>query len=124
MVTSPRTPDSAQAASSASGPRRTSSWVLVSSRQTAAARSSPNAAAIAVSAAAVRWGASKNTMVRSSPASAASRRDRSPAFRGRNPSKQNRSTGSPETARAVRTADGPGTEVTAMPSATAAATSR
>ena len=35
-VTSPRTPSAAQAASSASGPRRTSSWVLVSSRQTAA----------------------------------------------------------------------------------------
>ena len=37
IVTSPRTPSAAQAASSASPPRRTSSWVLVSSRHTAAA---------------------------------------------------------------------------------------
>ena len=43
-------------------PRRTSSWVLVSSRHTAARRSAPNASAIAASAAAVRCGASKNTM--------------------------------------------------------------
>ena len=93
-------------------PRRTSSWVLVSSRHTAAARSSPNASAIAASAASVRCGASKNTIVRCSAASAASRRDRSPALRGRKPSKQNRSTGSPDTASAVSTADGPGTAVT------------
>ena len=69
MVTSPRTPAAAQSASSASGPRRTSSWVLVSSRQTAAARSPPNASAIAASAASVRCGASKNTIVRCSSAS-------------------------------------------------------
>ena len=42
-VTSPSTPSAAQAASSASVPRRTSSWVLVSSRQTTARRSGPNA---------------------------------------------------------------------------------
>ncbi len=42
----------------------------------------------------------------------ASRRPRSPALRGRKPSKQNRSTGSPETASAASTADGPGTVVT------------
>ena len=35
-------------------------------------------------------------------------RRRSPALRGRNPSKQNRSTGSPDTASAASTADGPG----------------
>ena len=48
---------------------------------------------------------------------------RSPALRGRKPSKQNRSTGSPETASAVVTADGPGTDVTAMPASIAARTS-
>ena len=63
-------------------------------------------------------------MVRCSPARPASRRPRSPALRGRNPSKQNRSTGSPDTARAVSTALGPGTAVTVMPCSTAAATSR
>ena len=72
----------------------------------------------------MRCGASKKTIVRSSAARAASRRDRSPALRGRNPSKQNRSTGSPETASAVSTADGPGTAVTGTPASTAAATSR
>jgi hypothetical protein len=40
------------------------------------------------------------------------------------PSKQNRSTGRPEIASAVRTADGPGTAVTRTPASTAAATSR
>ncbi len=53
--------------------------------------------------------------MRGSVASSASRRARSPALRGRNPSKQNRSTGSPDNASAVRTADGPGTAVTAHP---------
>ena len=124
MVTSPRTPSAAQATRSASGPRATSSWVLVSSRQTAAGRSEPNASAIASSAASVRCGASKKTSVRSSSATAASRRDRSPALRGRNPSKANRSTGSPDTASAVSTADGPGTAVTRTPASTAAATRR
>ena len=74
--------------------------------------------------AASRCGASKNTSVRGSPARAANARDRSPARRGRKPSKQNRSTGSPDTASAVVTADGPGSAVTAMPSAIAATTSR
>mgnify|MGYP006196215981 CR=1 FL=1 len=91
IVTSPRTPSPAQATSSPSGPRRTSSWVLVSSRHTAAGRSSPIAAAIAVSAAAVRCGASKKTMVRRSPESSARCLERSPAFRGRKPSKVKRS---------------------------------
>ena len=48
---------------------------------------------------------------------------RSPPLRGRKPSKQNRSTGSPETASAVVTADGPGTEVTGTPASIAARTS-
>ena len=124
MVTSPRTPSAAQSTSSPSGPRRTSSWVLVSSRHTAATRSSPHEVAIAASAASVRCGASKKTIVRSSSRSESRRRARSPALRGRNPSKQNRSTGSPLTASAVSTALGPGTEVTRTPASTAAATSR
>ncbi len=74
--------------------------------------------------AASRCGASKNTSVRCSSARAANARERSPARRGRNPSKQNRSTGRPDTASAVVTADGPGSAVTAMPSAIAATTSR
>ena len=54
-------------------------------------------------------------MVRRSPASTASARARSPDLRGRNPSKQNRSDGSPDSASAVITADGPGTDVTSSP---------
>ncbi len=62
--------------------------------------------------------------MRRSPATSRSRPSRSPALRGRNPSKQNRSTGSPDSASAVSTADGPGTAVTLMSCSTAAATSR
>jgi hypothetical protein len=114
----------AQAVSSASEPRAISSWVLVSSRQTTAARSSPNEARSSARVAATRRGDSKNTWVRGSPASSANRFWRSPSLRGGNPSKQNRSVGSPETASAVVTADGPGTAVTRTPAATAAATTR
>jgi len=71
-----------------------------------------------------RRGDSKKTWVRASAASSANRRSRSPGLRGGNPSKQNRSVGSPETASAVVTADGPGTAVTLIPAATAAATTR
>ena len=63
-------------------------------------------------------------MVRRSPARSANRRARSPLPRGGNPSKQNRSLGSPETARAAVTADGPGSTVTGIPSAAATAVSR
>ena len=49
---------------------------------------------------------------------------RSPGPRGGNPSKLNRSVGSPETASAVVTADGPGRAVTRSPAAAAAETSR
>ncbi|GAA3424697.1 hypothetical protein GCM10018953_18800 [Streptosporangium nondiastaticum] len=91
----------------------------MSSRQTAAGRSGPNAAAIASSAAASRCGASKNTIVRSSAARAASLRARSPGLRGGKPSKQKRSLGRPDTARAVVTAEGPGSEVTVIPASTA-----
>ena len=71
-----------------------------------------------------RCGASKNTIVRGSSASSPSRRARSPGFRGRNPSNVNRSTGSPLSASAVSTADGPGTAVMSTPASIAAATSR
>ena len=46
-------------------------------------------------------------------------RARSPGLRGGKPSKQNRSLGRPETASAVVTADGPGSEVTLIPASTA-----
>jgi hypothetical protein len=67
---------------------------------------------------------SKYTWVRRSAASSAKRRPRSPARRGGNPSKENRSVGSPDTASAVVTAEGPGSAVIVMPAAAAAATSR
>ena len=72
----------------------------------------------------MRCGASKNTIVRRSPASADNARARSPPLRGRKPSKQNRSTGSPETASAMSTALGPGTQVTGTPDSMAALTRR
>ena len=105
----------AQAASSASGPRRTSSWVLVSSRQTAAGRSGPNADTASARKSASRCGASKKTIVRGSAASAARALRRRPPLRGGNPSKVNRSLGRPDTASAVVTADGPGRQVTGTP---------
>jgi hypothetical protein len=67
---------------------------------------------------------SKKTWVRRSAASSAKRLARSPGRRGGNPSKQNRSVGSPDTASAVVTAEGPGSAVTLMPAAAAAATRR
>ena len=79
---------------------------------------------IAASVSAVRCGASKKTIVRSSAASDASRRARSPALRGRNPSKQNRSLASPEMASAVVTAEGPASAVTRTPASTASRVSR
>jgi hypothetical protein len=71
-----------------------------------------------------RRGDSKNTWVRGSAASSANRDRRSPGLRGGNPSKQNRSVGSPQTASAVVKADGPGIAVTRIPAATAAVTTR
>jgi hypothetical protein len=62
--------------------------------------------------------------VRLSAASSAKRVLRCPFPRGGNPSKQNLSVGSPETASAVVTAEGPGSAVTRKPAAAAAATSR
>ena len=105
-------------------PRRTSSWVLVSSRQITARRCGPSTSTMSASASASRCGASKNTSVRGSVDSACSARRRSPPLRGRKPSKQNRSTGSPDTASATVTADGPGRQVTAKPASTAPATRR
>ena len=117
-VISPRTSSAAQAASSASEP---AAHLLVGLGQLAADRRRPvrrrTPSARSASVAASRCGASKNTMVRRSAASAASSRRRSPALRGRKPSKQNRSTGSPDTASAVVTADGPGSAVTGRPAA-------
>ena len=69
-------------------------------------------------------GDSKKISVRGSAASSANRRARCAARRGGKPSKQNRSLGSPETARAAVTADGPGSTVTRIPASAAAATSR
>ena len=114
----------AQSASSASVPRLISSWVLVSSRHTTAGRSSPCEPASSASVAASLRPASKKTWVRRSAASSAKRRARSPWPRGGNPSKLNRSVGSPETASAVVTADGPGRAVTRSPAVAAAETSR
>src|SRR5258708_3146592 len=87
------------------GPRRTSSYVLVSSRHTAAGRLGPNAAAASARDAGRRCGASKNTRVRGSVASAAKGERRSAGLRGRKPSKQNLSLGRPDHANAVVTAD-------------------
>ncbi len=123
-VISPSGPSAAHPASSPRVPRRISSCVLVSSRHTTARRSPPNADASSFRVASIRRRDSKKTMVRRSLASSANRRARSPLARGGNPSKQNRSLGRPETASAAVTADGPGSTVTGMPSATAAAVSR
>jgi hypothetical protein len=97
---------------------------LVSSRQTAASRSAPKAPARSPSAAVIRCGASKKTSVRGSAASSRSRDRRPEPLRGRKPSKQNRSLGSPDSARAVVTALGPGAAVTGKPASSAARTSR
>ena len=72
----------------------------------------------------MREGASKNTSVRRSAASARSARERSPAFRGKNPSNVKRSVGSPATARAVMTALGPGIALTVTPRSAASCTTR
>ncbi len=94
IVTSPRTPPPPRRPGRPARPGD----LLVGLGELAAHRGGPVRAerlAIAASAAAVRCGASKKTIVRCSAASSASRRDRSPALRGRKPSKQNRSTGRP-----------------------------
>ena len=113
-VISPRTPSAAHSASSSSGPRRTSSYVLVSSRHTAARRSGAEDLR--------HGGQGRRQPVRRLEVDegaallgglAQPRRAARPALRGRKPSKQNRSTGSPDSASAVSTADGPGTAVTA-----------
>ena len=105
-------------------PRAISSWVLVSSRHATACRSGPNAAASSARVAATRRRDSKKTMVRGSAASSANRRFLAPSLRGGKPSKQNRSVGSPQTASAAVTAEGPGSTVTVMPASAAAPTSR
>ncbi len=124
-VNSPRiSPSAAHAASSANDPRRTSSCVFVSSRHTAAARSPPSTVTASARVSATRCGDSKNTTARNSVRNVVSQRRRSPGRRGANPSKQNRSAGSPDSTSAVVTAEGPGRQVTGSPSAAAAATMR
>ena len=72
----------------------------------------------------MRCGASKKTSVRGSAASAVKPARRSPGLRGGKPSKQNRSHGRPDTARAVVTALGPGATLTGTPASIAARTRR
>ena len=84
-------------------PRTTSSWSLVSSRQTAAGRSGASAAS-ARSESGSRRGDSKATTVSVDW----STRSSSPARRGRKPSNRHRSAGSPEATSAVVIAVGPG----------------
>ena len=83
-------------------PRATSSCSFVSSRQTAARRSAPNAVARSASASAMRCGDSKKTSVRGSAASAFSAAA-GPCAAG-SPRSTKRSVGSPDTASAVSTA--------------------
>lgn len=71
-----------------------------------------------------RRGDSKKTMVRGSSARLVKVRVWSPVLRGGNPSKVNRSVGSPESRSAVVTADGPGRQVTGWPAWVAAWMSR
>ena len=71
-----------------------------------------------------RRGDSKNTHVRGSAASVLSQDTRAECLRGAKPSKQNLSDGSPDTASAVVTADGPGRHCTGTPASMQAATSR
>ena len=97
-------------------PRRISSCTLVSSRQTTAARSSP-----CERRSSCRVDGEPVAATRRTPGCGGRRpvrrtvRSRSPGLRGGNPSKQNLSVGSPETASAVVTADGPGIAVTRDP---------
>ena len=83
-------------------PRATSSWSLVSSRQTAAGRSGASAAS-AASEAGGGAGDSKATTV----SAERSTRSSSPARLGRKPSKRQRSVGSPEATSAVGHRRGP-----------------
>ena len=126
MTTSPRAgivPSAACSASSASVPRATCSCSLVSSRQTAAGRSAPHAAARSRSVAASRPGASNRTAPRSSAAIAASRSRRSRPERAMNPSNDQRGPATPQDATAASTDEAPGIATTVPPAAAQAATS-
>ncbi len=81
-------------------------------------------AASSASVAATRFGASSTTVVRASAMRAPRRRRRSGPLRGRNPSTQKRSAGSPLTTSAPRTEDGPGTVLTVAPAAASWAASQ
>src|SRR5258706_383924 len=89
----------------------------------AAARSRPKAVASSCRVFPMRCGASNSTRVRGSRASRASAALRSPARAGRKPSNTKRSVGSPATASAAVTAEGPGIVRTSIPAAAAARTS-
>ena len=102
----------------------TSSWVLVSSRHTAPARPPPKAPAMRTRVSWTRRGDSKKIRVRGSVASAPRNRSASPALRGTNPSKAKRSEGRPDSASAVRGAEGPGIAETGTPCAMASVTTR
>ena len=100
---------------SASVPRQTSSWSLVSSRTTATGRARARRRP-----ARPRWRPpvpaprGRRSCARRS-SSAATRRRRAEPLRGRNPSTQKRSVASPLTTSAPRTDDGPGTVLTVSP---------
>ena len=104
--------------------RSTSSWVLVSSRHSAARRCPPKALASSVRVSWTRRGDSKKIRVWASLASELSSRARSPLLRGRNPSKLKRSLARPDSASAVSTAEGPGATVTGTSASIAALTRR
>ena len=104
--------------------RSTSSWVLVSSRHSAARRCPPKALARSVRVSWTRRGDSKKIRVWASLASELSSRARSPLLRGRNPSKLKRSLARPDSASAVSTAEGPGATVTGTSASIAALTRR
>ena len=110
-------------ASSPSVPRTICSWSLVSSRQTAAGRSAPQAAARSRSVAATRPGASNSDRPRGRRRrSRASRSRRSRPERGRNPSNDQRGPATPLATTAASTADAPGIGTTRPPSPAQAAT--
>jgi hypothetical protein len=109
-VTSPRTPAWA-IATGPQGPRRTSSYVFVSSRHS---RRSIGPKAAAIASALPRSIRLEEAPSSDSPRPAWPTRP-IPRSRGRKPSKQNLSDGRPDSASAVIAADGPGTEVTTNP---------
>src|SRR5437667_3344197 len=114
--------DSAHSSNERRVPRRVSSNFLVSSREIEAGRS-PQASARSRKLSRSRCGDSKKMRVRGSRRNSSMRARRRAARRGRNPSKANRSVGSPETSRAQSALEAPGIGTTGTPASTAARTS-